>query len=248
MILHGQRPMKRGKIVPDELQLDPSETVVIGVDLWDRHWCKGANERALPIIEKANRFMQRARETAIQIIHAPSETMAYYAHMPQRKAMEEEPMTPPPENINKWAPHQFWKWGLFPLWAGLDGGCFCQPKCQISYVWKKQHERIEIHPQDLISDNGHEIFSYLKNHKKRNIIYLGVHVNMCVLGRPFGIRAMKNLGFRCVLVRDLTDSMYNPSAWPYVTHEQGTERVIAHIEKWFCPTILSADFILGETP
>jgi hypothetical protein len=74
---------------------------------------------------------------------------------------------------------------------------------------------------------------------------LGVHVNMCVLGRPFGIRAMTDLGFHCLLVRDLTDSMYNPAAWPHVSHEQGTELVINHIERWFCPTILSSDLIPG---
>ena len=45
-----------------------------------------------------------------------------------------------------------------------------------------------------------------------NVILLGVHTNMCVLGRPFGIRQMVYQGKNVVLVRDLTDAMYNPAS------------------------------------
>ena len=44
-----------------------------------------------------------------------------------------------------------------------------------------------------------------------------------------------------MLVRDLTDAAYNSSYWPYVSHERGTQLVIEHIEKYWCPTILCAD-------
>ena len=33
---------------------------------------------------------------------------------------------------------------------------------------------------------------------------------MCVLGRPFGIRQMVHLGKNVALMRDMTDTMYNP--------------------------------------
>jgi hypothetical protein len=35
--------------------------------------------------------------------------------------------------------------------------------------------------------------------------------------------------------------MYDPRKAPFVTHDEGTELVIQHIEKHWCPTILSAD-------
>ena len=41
---------------------------------------------------------------------------------------------------------------------------------------------------------------------------LGVHTNMCVLGRPFGLRQMAKNGKNVVLMRDMTDTMYNPRA------------------------------------
>jgi len=70
---------------------------------------------------------------------------------------------------------------------------------------------------------------------------MGVHTNMCVLNRSFAIEQMTRWGVRCVLVRDLTDAMYNPKMRPHVTHEAGTGLVIGHIEKWWCPTCSSAD-------
>jgi hypothetical protein len=50
-----------------------------------------------------------------------------------------------------------------------------------------------------------------------------------------------------VLMRDLTDTMYNSRMRPFVSHFQGTDLVIHHIEKHWCPTVTSAD-LLGGTP
>ena len=36
---------------------------------------------------------------------------------------------------------------------------------------------------------------------------------------------------RAVLVRDLTDSQYNPRCWPYVDHFRGTQIFIEHVEQ-----------------
>jgi hypothetical protein len=73
----------------------------------------------------------------------------------------------------------------------------------------------------------------------------GIHTNKCVLARPFGIRQMVMLGMNVVLVRDLTDSLYNPSMPPRVSHEQGTLLVIEHIEKYWCPSIVGEN-VTGE--
>jgi type 1 glutamine amidotransferase len=70
---------------------------------------------------------------------------------------------------------------------------------------------------------------------------------MCVLGRPFGIRQLVYLGMNVLLMRDMTDSLYNPEMPPKVSHVRGTELVIEHIEEHWCPTITSTDF-LDEPP
>ena len=80
----------------------------------------------------------------------------------------------------------------------------------------------------------------------KNVILVGVHTNMCVLGRPFGLRQLAKNGVNVVLMRDLTDSMYNPKSWPHVSHAEGTALIISHIEQHVCPTITSDQFLGGE--
>jgi type 1 glutamine amidotransferase len=91
-----------------------------------------------------------------------------------------------------------------------------------------------------------EIWNLLEERGIRNVLLLGVHTNMCVLGRPFGLRQMAKNGKHVVLVRDLTDTMYNPARWPYVNHFRGTDLVVEHVEKFVCPTITS-DQLLGDS-
>jgi hypothetical protein len=70
---------------------------------------------------------------------------------------------------------------------------------------------------------------------------------MCVPNRSFAIKQMTNWGERCILVRDLNDSMYNPKARRFVPHDRGTALVIAHIQKYWAPTVLS-DELLAAVP
>jgi len=51
-----------------------------------------------------------------------------------------------------------------------------------------------------------------------------------------------------VLVRDLTDTMYNPKRPPNVPHDRGTELVVEFIEKHWCPTVLSDDLLSLRPP
>jgi hypothetical protein len=47
-------------------------------------------------------------------------------------------------------------------------------------------------------------------------------------------------------MRDMTDTMYDPTKWPYVSQYTGTRLIVEHIEKFVCPTITSVDFLGGE--
>ena len=76
-----------------------------------------------------------------------------------------------------------------------------------------------------------------------NLLIMGVHTNMCVLNRGFAIKQMVRWGKNVVLVRDLTDAMYDPAMPPYVSHDEGTRLVIEYIEKSWCPTVLSGDLL-----
>ena len=52
-------------------------------------------------------------------------------------------------------------------------------------------------------------------------------------------------GLNCALVRDLTDTMYDPKMPPKVAHDEGTELVVQHIEKYWCPSLLSTNLVSG---
>jgi type 1 glutamine amidotransferase len=43
----------------------------------------------------------------------------------------------------------------------------------------------------------------------------------------------------------MTDTMYDPTKWPFVSHFTGTDLIVEHIEKFVCPTVISGD-VLGD--
>ena len=112
--------------------------------------------------------------------------------------------------------------------------------------WTRQTDLLTIRDDDAVSDSGVEIWNLLEQRGIKNVMLLGVHVNMCVAGRPFGLRQLAKNGRNVVLVRDLTDSMYNPARWPNVDHFAGTALFIEHIEKYICPTITSNQLLGGD--
>ncbi len=210
-----------------------AETAIIVCDMWDKHWCDFASERVGRMAPLMNDVLKKARDAGIQIIHSPSDTLGFYQDTPPRRRIQAAPAVAPPRARNIKAPR-------LPIDAS-DGGC---PGPQKFYpAWTRQHPAIEIMDADGISEKGREIFGYLAQEGIRNIIYVGVHTNLCVLARSFGIRQMTKWGMTCALVRDLTDALYNPAMPPRVSHDEGTELVVEHIERYWCPSLLSADLV-----
>ncbi len=213
-------------------ELRVENTAVLLCDMWDKHWCGFASDRVADMAPRINDVVAAARDAGMLIVHAPSDTLGFYKEHPARRRIQKTPPVEAEEvrTVDNEPP--------LPI-DDSDGGC---PDDDTQYsAWTRQHPAIEIHDTDVISDNGREIYSYLKQHGIDAIIYMGVHTNMCILGRSFAIRQMTRWGMDCLLVRDLTDSMYNPAMPPYVTHDEGTELVVQHIEKYWAPTALSED-------
>jgi len=209
--------------------LTPAKTAVIVCDMWDKHWCGGATTRVGELVKRMDPFLEAARKQGILIVHAPSETMTFYDQAPQRQrilaAAKVEP--PPPLDV------------LDPPLPIDDKRGGCDTNDSFYKAWTREHPGLRIAEQDVISDNGREIFSYLNARGIRTLLIMGVHTNMCILNRTFAIKQMTRWGMRPILVRDLTDAMYSPQDRPYVSHDAGTQLVIEHIEKYWCPTTTS---------
>jgi nicotinamidase-related amidase len=217
--------------------IEPRRTAILICDMWDRHWCSGATRRVNELALKMEPVVEKARAAGFLIIHAPSDVIEFYRDDPHRlRILKVAPAAPP-------APLAL----ADPPLPIDDSGGGCDTGDTMHKAWTREHPALRITGDDVISDKGAEVYSYLREQGVRTLLVMGVHTNMCVLNRSFAIKQMTRWGVRCVLVRDLTDAMYNPQDRPRVSHDQGTELVIEHIEKYWCPTTTSADLVRAMT-
>ncbi len=236
LTIRRQTPRTTGRhgwqIIEEAVTWRPSETAIIIVDMWNKHWSWGATERVNIMAPRMDTVIRVARERGIQIIHAPSDVVDFYQDHPARLWVLNVPHAEAPPPLDRPDPPQ-------PVDAS-DGGSDTGETNGFK-AWISQHPAIEIADEDAISADGQEVYNILTHKGVRNLIYMGVHTNMCVLGRPFAIKRTVRWGFNVALARDLTDAMYNPLKPPYVSHEEGTRLIIEYIEKFWCPTLLSDD-------
>jgi nicotinamidase-related amidase len=242
VVLHA-RSRKDGAVSEAELRWDARKTAVIVCDMWDDHTCKGAARRVAALVPRFNEFLAAARARGALVIHAPSDVIGFYKDYPQRRrALEAPPAPAPMEMIRR--PFDATCEGRFPF-DNDKWHCDCQPPCPDvrPYPWTREHPGIVIAPEDVISADGREIWNVMEARGITNVLMTGVHTNYCILARSFGIRQMVMLKRPVVLVRDMTDALYNPKDAPFVSHERGTELVIEHIERYWCPSIRSSDVL-----
>ena len=232
----------------ESVQWNPKQTALIICDMWDDHWCKSAARRVGEIAGPLNEAVKEARSKGVFIIHAPSTCTDFYKDTPQRKRAQDAPFAPTPLPLvttQRWGTAWYWtdgrREGVLPI-DDTDMGCSCTgQKCEIRSPWTRQIATIEIADADAITDNGQETWNLLTARGINNVILCGVHLNMCVLGRPFAIRQLVTLGKNVALMRDMTDTMYNPERPPGISHFRGTELVVQHVERYWCPSFTSTD-------
>jgi len=219
---------------------DANKTAIVVCDMWDKHWCEGATRRVGEMAPRMNEVISAAREKGVLIIHCPSSCLDFYKDSPMRKLAQQAPVVETRVPLERWCHLDTNHEAALPI-DDSDGGCDCWPTCKNYQAWTRQIDAIDIVEGDAITDSA-EAYYLMKQRGIDNVIVMGVHTNMCVLGRPFSIRQMVNQGQNVVLMRDMTDTMYNSRSKPFVPHTKGTDLVIDHIEKYWCPTITSTAF------
>jgi nicotinamidase-related amidase len=240
----GEQPPGGGKLRISErlLRWDVAKTAIIVCDMWDTHTCSMSAQRVAAMAPRMNQVISSARSLGVMIIHAPSDTMKFYEGTPWRQRMQRAPMAPSSIPILARCPRVPMEERNFPI-DDTDGGCDDPVVKEWTgpYPWTREHPAIDVVGFDGVSDNGQEIYNFLRQEGISNVALMGVHTNICILNRGFGIRQMTRVGFQVALVRDLTDAMYDPRKRPFVSHARGTELVIEHIEAKWCPSIPSED-------
>jgi nicotinamidase-related amidase len=220
------------------------KTAVVICDMWDRHWCAGATRRVAEMAPRMNGTVVELRKRGALVIHCPSDTMDFYKDTPQRQLAREAPKAETKGPLARWQKLIPEREGKLPI-DDSDGGCDDAPPCKTGKAWSRQIDVIQVEEGDAVTDNA-EAFYLMKQRGIENVIVMGVRTNMCVLGRSFGIRQLVLQGMNVVLLRDLTDTMYNSRKAPNVSHFRGTDLVIEHIERHWCPSATSAGILGGE--
>jgi nicotinamidase-related amidase len=223
----------RGR-VEEVLRWEAARTAVIVCDMWDADWCADATRRMEALAPRVDLFVRAARREGAFVIHAPSGNMDFYAETPARRlAREAAPVrAPEPLAVRRHDPERE---GPFPI-DDRRSICPCEPRCALpkKKANTRQIDAIAIEEGDAVTDRGQEVYNLLVARGIRNVLFTGVHNNLCVLVRSFGIRQLRRLGFEVALVRDLTVAMYDPRERPFVSLERATELVNEHIERHWC--------------
>ncbi len=233
----------KGRISEQVLRWEAAQTAIIICDMWDTHTCHLSAQRVAAMAPRMNTVVSAARSLGVMIVHAPSDTMKFYEGTPQRQRMQNAAMAASPIPILTRCPRDKAESDAFPI-DDTGSGCddpVVKEEGGPPWPWTREHPAIDIVGFDGVSESGQEIYNFCKQEGIVNIALMGVHTNICILNRSFGVRQMTRLGFNVALVRDLTDSMYDPRRRPFVSHARGTELVVEHIEAKWCPSISSED-------
>ena len=178
-------------------------------------------------VPRLNKALDAARALGMTVMLCPSDVVENYAGTPQREAIFALPKVAVPKVMEVTCPP-----------VPDAGGCACgRERCAGNFGWDGMHPALRIDEADLMPDTQAEVYAICQKYGLTHLIYVGFHTQVCLLGKPMGLRAMKAAGLQCVLARDMTDAHpgYDPSR--HFTPDLNTEQVVEHFEKHLAPTI-----------
>ena len=221
------RDPQSGEVRVTHEVVDSSRIGVVAVDIWNYHWCKTATMRVDAFVPRINKALAAARDLGMPVFLCPSDVVDNYVGYPQRERVFNLPKVTVPVAVNVSCPP-----------VPDAGGCACgAERCGGNYGWDGMHPDLVIGPDDWMPDTQAEVYALCQKYGLTHLIYVGFHTQVCLLGKPMGLRAMKSAGLRCMLARDMTDAHpgYDPARG--FTPDLNTEQVVAHFEKHLAPTI-----------
>ena len=222
-----RRDPATGKVQLQTEKVDTRHVGVIAVDIWNYHWCKTATMRVDAFVPRINKALEGARSMGMTVMLCPSDVVDNYVGYPQREAIFALPKVTVPNAVNVTCPP-----------VPDAGGCACgRERCAVNYGWDGMHPGLRIGDSDLMPDTQAEVYAICQQRGITHLIYVGFHTQVCLLGKPMGLKAMKSAGLQCMLARDMTDAHpgYDPAK--KFTPDLNTEQVIEHFEKHLAPTI-----------
>ena len=226
-----RRDPATGQVSTTLEKVPASKIAIVVIDLWNYHWCKTSAARVGALVPRMNRCLEAARAMGIQVFLCPTDVADNYVGTPQVESLMALPRVTIPTGSEIQCPA-----------APDGGGCTCgKERCQVNYGWDGMHPDLVIGENDLIPNEPELLYGICQARGITHLIYLGVHTQVCLLGKSVGVRRMLQAGMKCVLARDLTDAhgRYDPAK--NLTPDDFTTNVVAHFEKYLVPTVNFVD-------
>jgi len=251
------------------------------MDMWDKHPGTGSSYRVPPLAKAINEFACFLRERGALIIHSPSERGVYSIHNPQisSEARQARKNAIDARDIKskKWERQRFFYLGDRKLseafdhivegageeWPSQPNQYTGQPTFQSSFIEIKSCDAISSTKLDMgFSDKNAypELLALTEN--RPNLIFCGIHTNMCILARPNSMRVAAKSGKSLWLVRDLTDASLGEHTTGltkyaakidgskrkkmFYNHFEGTDLVVDWIGKNVGAETWTSDFVTGK--
>lgn len=220
---------REGKIQIATERVDPARVAIFAIDCWHYHWCRTWRNRASSLMPRFNHSFDAARTLKMTFLFSPTNAMRDMNESPQRKNTLALPdrRLPALSNLEDRYPGAL-RFGMCECGLGDD--------CHYTNNVNNQHPDLKMQGDEYIALTQQEAYNVLKHRNITHIIYTGFATNMCLWGKPTGMKYMRQFGFRCMVARDLTEAItryaeesFNPT--------QGTLEVLELIERELAPTI-----------
>ena len=220
------RDPQNGVVITTPTKIDPAKLGVVVVDIWNWHWCKTAAARVDAFVPRMNVCLDELRGMGATVFLCPTDVVDAYVGTPQRERALAVKSLPLPEPMTFSCPE-----------PPQGPGCACIVRCRGNFGWNAMNPRLTIGADDLMPNSRESLYTLAKRRDITHLLYMGVHTQVCLLGKDIGLRNMKMLGFECILARDLTDSHpdYDPARG--IDPDELTARTVAHFERYLCSTV-----------
>lgn len=217
------------QVITKTEDVNSSNVGVVIVDPWNYHWCMTACERVSAMVPRWNRALEVARRLGMSIIWVPSDVIGTYSGYPQReRALGLELHKVPIMNDMPQA-----------KFTAPIGKCMCGPgiNCKVNYGHDAINPALILVDNDFIASSTEEVYTLLNKNGITHVIYMGLHTNMCLYGKPGALKYLWQTGLKCMVARDLNDAFtaYEPDNG--FTPDKGTQQTDEDLERAGIPLI-----------
>lgn len=232
LALHTRDP-KTNQLISATEDVDGSKVGIVIVDPWNYHWCMTACERVSAMVPRWNRALEVGRKMGMPVIWVPSDVLGSYSGYPQReRALGMELLSVP--IVQEMPQAKF---------TAPYGKCMCGPgiNCKPNYGHDGMNPDLKIADDDYIASSTEEVYTLLKQKQITHVIYMGLHTNVCLYGKPGALKFLWQTGLKCMVARDINDAFtaYDPETGYNL--DQGTGQIDDDLERAGIPLINVAD-------